>query len=359
MKKMKRILLCLCVAAMLVSCMSALAFAEEDIGYVTYTLKGGDTVLNVCQSLGIDFYANQAWIAEVNGIGSFNSVKVGKVLYLPTFNTVKDPTRANNVKEELENAAKAAAANPAAANTAAAVPAAVGTTTQGDPIVSYLINHKLAQGETVGSVCAKYGIDFEANADKIKKLSGISNYYHVPVGKVVVIPSLTAPTEDEYTSIVAHTVKGGETTGSICGAYGLQFAKVEAQLKALNNTENLNRISVGQIFYLPIPGAVSAAPAQPAQGTQNASQPVAAQTYYHVTKQTSAHGSFVVQVGGKDATEIYPGASVNIVASPEAGYKVYTVVVTKAGTEQALPISNMNFTMPAFDVTVSVTFKAA
>ena len=48
----------------------------------------------------------------------------------------------------------------------------------------------------------------------------------------------------------------------------------------------------------------------------------------------------------------------NIVASPDAGYKVYTVVVTRAGTEQALPISGTNFTMPASDVTVSVTFKA-
>ena len=363
MKKMKRTLICVCAVLMMISCLSAFACAEEDSGYVTYTVKGGDTVLNICQNLKIDFYANQTWITEVNNIGSYNNIKAGKVLYLPTFNTVKDPTRANKLKDELKKTAE----TEAKAKQAGVSPVAIATTTSGDAIVSYLISHKLQSGETVGSVCADLGVNFDANADKIKKLSGIANYYHVPAGQTVVIPSLNLPknSTDTYTAIVAHTVKGGETTGSICNAYGLEFAKVQGQLKALNNTENLNRISVGQTFYLPVPGAA-------AQNVQNANTATATATQatnttpantvaktWHATKQSSAHGSFVLKVGGNEMNDIPAGSSVNIVASPDVGYKVYTVVVTKAGTEQALPVGNMNFTMPAYDVTVSVTFKAA
>ena len=133
------------------------------------------------------------------------------------------------------------------------------TTTAGDSIVSYLVNYKLQAGETVGSVCAKLGVDFDANAEKIKKLSGFSNYYHVPAGQMIVIPSMSVPQGYSYTAIVAHKVKGGETAATICGQYKLDFAKVEGQLKALNNTDNLSRISVGQTFYLPVPGGTAAA----------------------------------------------------------------------------------------------------
>ena len=521
MKNIKRVLLSLLAAIMLFGCVSIMASADND--YITYTVKGGDTALGICEGLKIDFFANQAWISEVNNIGSYNNIKVNQVLYLPNFDTSKDPARANKVKEEIKKAA--AAAKPAAGT---ASPAAVGTTTAGDSIVSYLINYKLQPGETVGSVCAKLGVDFEANAEKIKKLSGFSNYYHVPAGQIVVIPSLTVPEGSSYTQIVAHQVKGGETAAIICGIYKLDFAKVEGQLKALNNTDNLNRISVGQTFYLPVPvGTASAAvsapggattttgktatvnsntPAATAGGTNSAGDTVVSylvnyklqagetvadvcaklgvdfnanaekikklsgiSNYYHVpagqmlvipsmsvpqgynyteivahkvkggetaaiicgiykldfakvegqlkalnntdnlsrisvgqtfylpvpggkagagtapsgatasangaasagntaapagltykiTPQSSAHGTFVIQVGGQNAASAPAGSDVKIVAEPEAGYKVYSITVTKTGTNQAFPVGASYFIMPNCDVTVTVTFKTA
>ena len=238
MKNTKRVLLSLLAAVMLFGCFGVMASADGD--YITYTVKGGDTALGICEGLKIDFFANQAWISEVNGIGSYNNIKVNQVLYLPTFDTSKDLARANRVKEEIKKAS--AAAKPAVVTSAA--PAAVGTTTMGDSVVSYLVNYKLQPGETVADACAKLGVDFNANAEKIKKLSGITNYYHVPAGQIVVIPSSTVPQGSSYTQIVAHKVKAGETAAIICGQYKLDLAKVEGQLKALNNTENLSRISV-------------------------------------------------------------------------------------------------------------------
>ena len=271
MKNTKRVLLSLLAAVMLFGCFGVMASADGD--YITYTVKGGDTALGICEGLKIDFFANQAWISEVNGIGSYNNIKVNQVLYLPTFDTSKDLARANRVKEEIKKAS--AAAKPAVVTSAA--PAAVGTTTMGDSVVSYLVNYKLQPGETVADVCAKLGVDFNANAEKIKKLSGITNYYHVPAGQIVVIPSSTVPQGSSYTQIVAHKVKAGETAAIICGQYKLDLAKVEGQLKALNNTENLSRISVGQIFYLPVavgtasaPSGTAATAAKPAANNSNA-----------------------------------------------------------------------------------------
>ena len=525
MKNTKRVLLSLLAAIMLLGCFGAMAGADNSSDYITYTVKGGDTALGICAGLKIDFFANQAWISEVNNIGSYNNIKVNQVLYLPTFDTSKDPTRANKAKEEIKKAAAAAQTTAAAS----AAPAAVGTTSIGDSVVSYLINYKLQPGETVGSVCAKLGVDFDANADKIKKLSGFANYYHVPAGQIVVIPSLKVPEGSSYTQIVAHQVKGGETAATICGLYKLDFAKVQGQLKALNNTENLNRISVGQTFYLPVPvgtaGGTVSAPSGTAATTANTTNNTAAgaaatgsvvtagdtivsylinyklqagetvgsvcaklgvdfdanadkikklsgfSNYYHVpagqmivipsmsvpqgysytaivahqvrggetaaticgqykldfakvegqlktlnntdnlsrisvgqtfylpvpggtagagstaggttaaannavsgsaaapaavtgqtykiTGQSSAHGAFVTQVGGQNVAAAPAGSDVKIVAEPETGYKVYSITVTKTGTNQAFPVGPSNFTMPNCDVTVTVTFKTA
>ena len=497
MKNTKRVLLSLLAAVMLFGCFGVMASADGD--YITYTVKGGDTALGICESLKINFFANQAWISEVNGIGSYNNIKVNQVLYLPTFDTSKDLARANRAKEEIKKASATAkpavgtsaapaavgtttmgdsvvsylvnyklqpgetvadvcaklgvdfnanaekikklsgitnyyhvpagqivviptiicgqykldlakvegqlkalnntenlsrisvgqifylpvavgtasapsgtaatAAKPAANNSNAAAAsngtAAATTTTAGDSIVSYLVNYKLQAGETVGSVCAKLGVDFDANAEKIKKLSGFSNYYHVPAGQMIVIPCTSVPQGYSYTAIVAHKVKGGETAAIICGQYKLDFAKVEGQLKALNNTENLSRISVGQTFYLPVPGGTAAAAVNSAgaaagnaasNGSAAAPAAVTGQVY-RITPQSSAHGTFVTQVGGQNSTTAPAGSDVKIIAEPENGYKVYSITVTKTGTNQAFPVGDAYFIMPNCDVTVTVSFK--
>ena len=374
MKNVKRILLSVCIVAMLVSCLGISAFADGE-DYVQYTIKGGDTVLAVCTKLGIDFYANQDWITTVNHIGNYKDIKVGKVLYLPTFNTKLHPTKAMNLSAALGTATTTTTATAPVATTTTTTtpmtiaPSAIATTSTGDVVVSYLINHKLQAGETVGSVCAALGVDFDSNADKIKQLSGITNYYHIPVGKMIVIPSLTAPAGSSVTAIIAHKVKGGETVGSICSNFGLDFGKVQAQLKALNSTDNLNRITVGQNFYLPVPGTVAAstttAPSMAAAAaagisgtTVPATTTAPAEQAYQLSKQGSAHGSFTLQVNGNEVSSAAAGATVKIVAAPDSGYKVYTVTAMKTGGEQAIAVNSMSFTMPSYPVTVSVTFKS-
>ena len=371
MKTTGRILLSLCIAAMLISCFSAAAFADNDEGYIKYTMKSGDSVAAVCANQKIDFGANERWITAVNHITNYYNIAVGRVIYLPTFNTLTDANRANEVASKLTGGTAVATTTAATQTTTtattattAAVPATTVTTglKPGDTIVSYLINHVLQSGETVGAVCARLGVDFDSNADKIKALSGIDNYYHIAAGKVIVIPSLTAPQGSSYTAIVAHRVTGGETVGSICNDYGLNFGKVQAQLKALNSTDNLDRIRVGQTFYLPVPGAAVSTTAIPTIGTPAGTTNVTKTTtvkVYKILTQSSAHGTFSVLLEGKNVDAATNGSTVQIAASPEAGYRVNTVTVMKVGGEEAVAVNSMSFKMPEYDVVVSVTFKAA
>lgn len=371
MKKLTRIMLSICIIAMLVSCMGIQAFAASTSDYFQYTVQSGDTVYAICNALGIDFAANQNWITAVNNITNYRDIKVGKVLTLPLFDTSKDPTKAAALQAALTGTTTVSTVTiggvttPIAATTTTVAPKALG----GDAIVAYLINHVMQPGETVYSVCNALGVNFNANADKIMQLSGITSWNKVAVGKTVVIPSAVAPAGSNYTAIVAHKVSGGETVGSICNMYGVDFAKSQAQLKALNSTENLNVIRVGQTFYLPVAGskALTVVTGTPVTTTVPTGGTGVATTTVPVTptvpsstiaSQNAVHGSFSLQVDGLNVTSASAGQVVKIVPKPEAGYKVSSVTVLKNGSVN-VPVTGMAFVMPDAPITVNVTFTKA
>ena len=355
-RSITRILLSICVVAILVSCLGITAFADDT---VKYTMKSGDTVLSVCNKLGVNFQRNQAWITAANHITSYNNIPVGKVIVLPLFDTVADPTRANNAMANTGTAVATTTAGTATTTPAAATTTNVSGIHAGDTVISYLVNHTMAAGETVAGVCAQLGVNFGANADTIKALSGITNYYKIPVGKVVVIPSPTAPAGGTFTAIVAHKVVGGETVMSICNSYGVDYSKIIPQLKALNSTDNLNVIRVGQTFYLPVNGSVapSGGGTTPSGGTTPTPSPTPTTTTTSSLKvNSSAHGTFTLTVNGKEVQTATSGQTVTVVPQPATGYKVGSVTVTRTDTNAAVAVKNNTFTMPNAPVTVSVNF---
>ena len=85
---------------------------------------------------------------------------------------------------------------------------------------------------------------------------------------------------------------------------------------------------------------------------------------YTVTQSTATNGSYALTVGGEAAaTEIAEGATVTITITPDTGYEVDEVTVVKTDdpsttVEVSGTASPYTFTMPAYGVTVTVTFKA-
>ncbi len=332
-----RVLLSVCVAAMLLGCLGITAFADN----ITYTVRSGDTVFGICQRLGIDFAKNEAWIKQTNNITNYKALRVGQVLTLPGNGTKTTTAAATGVT----NIASFTPMGVTAVGTVAGAKA-------GDIVVSYLINHKLLAGETVAGVCAKLGIDFDSNAATIKALSGITSWNKIPVGKVIVIPSLTVPTGTSFTAIVGHKVVGGETVAGICASYGVDYGKNVEQLKALNSTTNLNVIRVGQYFYLPVAGVAPTPTPTPSP------TPAPAPVQSDLKVNPSSHGTFILTVNGVQVQSATSGQTVTIVPKPATGFHVSAVSVVRTDNGQIIPVTNNTFVMPYAPVRITVDFAA-
>ena len=336
-KSIVRVLLSVCVAAMLLGCLGITAFADN----ITYTVRSGDTVFGICQRLGIDFAKNEAWIKQTNNITNYKALRVGQVLTLPGNGTKTTTAAATGVT----NIASFTPMGVSAVGTVA------GAKT-GDIVVSYLINHKLLAGETVAGVCAKLGIDFDSNAATIKALSGITSWNKIPVGKVIVIPSLTVPTGTSFTAIVGHKVVGGETVAGICASYGVDYGKNVEQLKALNSTTNLNVIRVGQYFYLPVAGVAPTPTPTPSP------TPAPAPVQSDLKVNSSGHGTFILTVNGVQVQSATSGQTVTIVPKPATGFHVSAVSVVRTDNGEFIPVTNNTFVMPYAPVRITVDFAA-
>ena len=198
-------------------------------------MKSGDTVLKVCQTLGIDFHKNYDWITTVNNITNYNNLKVGRVLTLPAPGTTP----------ALNTATPTTTTGTVTTGTAVAT---TGTTLAGDTVQYYLIDYVVKSGDTLYNICNYYG----ANSATVQSLNGITNAARLTVGQKLSIPSMSAPTSGTYTKVIAHKVVSGDTVDALCRTYGISYAANANKISALNNNINLAAIKVGQTLLFPV-----------------------------------------------------------------------------------------------------------
>ncbi len=211
--------------------------------YIEYTIKAGDTAISICKAKGLDFGACKAAIMQLNNFASdysFLTLKAGNILKLPK-------SDADAAKIVSTAAATTAAATAATTTTAATAAAALLTGT--DYVAAYLVPHVVKAGETLYGICVENGIDYSRYSDLIVKASGLKSASWIHSGDVLYIPSSTAAA-NSYT-IVAHTVKAGETTYGICQSLGMNYADVANIIAALNPGKNLSAIRLGQLLFFP------------------------------------------------------------------------------------------------------------
>lgn len=80
--------------------------------------------------------------------------------------------------------------------------------------------------------------------------------------------------------------------------------------------------------------------------------------YYTIAKTAAMDGSFTVKVDGSEVTKATSGETVTIIPTASNGYTVDTVTVHKTGESNIkVDVTNNSFQMPAYDVTVIVSFK--
>ena len=86
-------------------------------------------------------------------------------------------------------------------------------------------------------------------------------------------------------------------------------------------------------------------------------KPISTYAFY-VIEPTPARGSFYLKVNGNAVTRAAKGAQVTVVAQAIDGYEPVALSVTNHVTGAAVNVFSNTFTMPAFDVDVSVRFGA-
>lgn len=77
---------------------------------------------------------------------------------------------------------------------------------------------------------------------------------------------------------------------------------------------------------------------------------------YEITASTTTNGSFTVKVGDSHVTKAAEGDAITITPTADSGYELDAITLTKTGDTTSTAIGN-SFTMPAYAVTINVTFK--
>ncbi|WP_312059967.1 S-layer homology domain-containing protein [Anaerotignum sp.] len=79
-----------------------------------------------------------------------------------------------------------------------------------------------------------------------------------------------------------------------------------------------------------------------------------------ITKADATNGSFTVKVNGNQVPSGIEGQTVTVTPTANANYELDTITVTKTGDPNTIvTVTSGSFTMPAYAVTVSVTFKVS
>ena len=234
--------------------------------YIEYTVKDDDTVIGICKKLGLDFATCKAAIMKLNNFASDYSF-----LTLKTGNVLKMPKTDADAKKIISAAATTTTTTTTAATATAAAAAAL---TGADYVAAYLVPHVVKAGETLYGICVENGIDYSRYSDLIVKASSIKSADWLHSGDVLYIPSSTAATGGY--SVVAHTVKAGETTYGICQGYGTNYGDTADIIAALNPGKNLSSIRQGQLMFFPSGVTAAKTTTAAAATTNSAYTPVAA-----------------------------------------------------------------------------------
>ncbi len=373
----KRLISLFMAVVMLMSLCTVLGTSASAAANVTtVTLAKGQTVLSLCQSLGVDFYTYKNLIMNLNGFtseGQFSKLAVGQQIVLPA-NAAAAATLAGST---TAGSTTTIGSTTTAGTTPATIPAAgtsTGTLTTGqataipagDRVGYYLVYYTIQRGETIQGIYSNWGLSYKTFDNQIKKLNNISSYNSIAAGKTMILPT-TNPgvANSSYYTVMAHIMKSGESAYDIiCSQYGMNFSANQKMILALNNTSDLSKIWAGAVLYIPVSGLVSTStsvtPGTGSSSNTNTSATVSTGGVYNLVSQSAVNGSFDMQVDGKSVTTAAAGKTVKVIPSANIGYAVDTIKVVKVGdASTVVGVSDGYFTMPAYSVVVSVTFKTA
>lgn len=321
-----------------------------------YTMQAGDTVSAVCNALGVNFSANSAVIKSFNNITNYNTIRVGKTIYLPS-NTV-----------------------PAGVTNATAI-----------------VGHRILSGETTQSICESYGVKYSNVANTLQSLNPQTNLNRIYAGNILFLPvSAAAVTATATTTTTTTTTAATVTTGlahkitadnSSNGSFTFYANGVKVDTAVAGTVIEIRCISSGgyEAGEMEVMGSdgmsvkVTDSKFTMPDCDAKVSVNFVSNKYYSVVKTfitgTSTlsdkdgnklkHGNYDIYVDGKTYIDGYAnvrgGSKIYIIPKPDSGYEMKAVYYTDDGgnTWKKVPSNQGFFYMPSCDVFVTVEFTQA
>ena len=122
-----------------------------------------------------------------------------------------------------------------------------------DEVEYYVIPYVIVKGDMLTDVYWRWGLKFENYADDIRSLNFVDNLDLLYVGAIYLLPtSVNNVKTEEYTKVMAHTMKKGETAYEVFTSYGIDYYENLGKLKSYNHGQDLTKISAGEKLLIPI-----------------------------------------------------------------------------------------------------------
>ncbi len=371
-KRFISMLLAVLLAVSLFGGTSVSAYADGDYNTVKYTLVKGDTLLQICNNMGLNFYTCQTAINKLNNFTSeaqYRKLYVGQVITLPASN------------EDAAKIASSYVSNGTVGGGGTITNTGSSTGSSGNVsgnVAYWLIPYTIQKGETVVGVCNTLGISFDTYSSQIMKINNISSWNKVAAGKTLLLPTAVCPAAGiSCYAVVAHKVAQGETTYGICQNYGISYTANSSLLQALNPKVNFNFIKYNTTMLVPVPTVITAGGSISNGGSSSNSGGSSSNSgsssnnggstsgggntgsstkTYAIKATSSGGGSVSFTVNGKAATAAAAGATVTIKTSPNSNKTLDSIKVVTANKSAVISVTNGSFTMPESDVQVTATF---
>ena len=250
---MKRILCLFVLICGIMSFMPAGAYAEKDYSPYVFEVEisAGDTISDICDSYGIDYYAVRDAIMIVNGFQyekEISAVRPGQKILLPRSGSAADSVRA--VYET---------------NVSAIIPR------------EYVVTVKVEKGETLYGICDRYGLTYSICKDAIKSLnmwSGDFRLERIQAGQEIILPSSDSaavrisaavktaveenvgvnktPSDKLEYYLISHRMEEGETVRTVCAVLNVRYSEdVAAMLRKINSISDLGMVRTGEAYLFP------------------------------------------------------------------------------------------------------------
>ena len=122
-----------------------------------------------------------------------------------------------------------------------------------DELAYYVIPYVIQKGDMLTDVYWRWGLKFEDYADDIRSLNFVENLDLLYVGAIYLLPtSVQNVKTKEFTKVMAHTMKKGETAYDVFTAYGVDYYENLGKLKSYNQGRDLTKIAAGEKLLIPI-----------------------------------------------------------------------------------------------------------